>query len=81
MPRIRIVPPGEAEGSLRKFYDDAIARAGKVFQIVSLGSLRPDLLRQFIGFYVTLMRGPGDLPRWQREALAVVTSNANACHY
>jgi alkylhydroperoxidase family enzyme len=81
MPRIRTVPPADAEGTLRKFYDEAIARAGRVFHIVALGSLRPDLLRQFIGFYVMLMRGPGALPRWEREALAVVTSKANACHY
>ena len=81
MPRIRTVPVGEAEGALKKLYDDAIARAGRVYHIVALGSLRPDLLRQFMGFYVTLMRGPGTLTRAQREAIAVVTSKANACHY
>lgn len=81
MPRIRTVPVGEAQGPLKKLYDDAIARAGRVFHIVALGSLRPDLQRQFMAFYVTLMRGPGALTRMQREALAVVTSQTNACHY
>ncbi|MCI0340140.1 MAG: carboxymuconolactone decarboxylase family protein [Planctomycetales bacterium] len=81
MARIRIVPESEATGSLKDQYDAAVKRAGRVFRIVALNSLRPDLLRSFIGFYVTLMRGPGELSRVQREALAVVTSKANHCHY
>ena len=81
MARIRTVAPGEATGGVKKFYDDAEKRAGRVFGIVQLHSLRPDLMRQFIGFYVTLMRGDGALARWQKEALAVVTSKTNECHY
>lgn len=81
MARIRVVPEAEATGDLKRFYDEAIARAGKVWRIVALNSLRPDLLRQFIGFYVTLMRGPSRLTRAQREILAVVTSAENRCHY
>lgn len=81
MARIRTVSLDEATGSLKKFYDDSVKRAGRVFGIVALHSLRPDLLRQFIGFYVTLMRSDGALSRAQKEALAVVTSKANECHY
>jgi alkylhydroperoxidase family enzyme len=81
MARIQTIAPDAATGALKKSYDAAIARVGRVFGIVQLHSLRPDLLRQFIGFYVTIMRGPGALPRWQREMLAVVTSRINECHY
>ena len=81
MARIHVVPEAEATGALKRLYDDASRRAGRVFRIVALHSLRPDLLRQFIGFYATLMLGPAALTRAQREALAVVTSAANRCHY
>lgn len=81
MARIETVAHEDATGSLKKFYDDSVQRAGRVYGIVKLHSLRPDLMRQFIGFYATLMLGDGALPRWQREALAVVTSKTNECHY
>ncbi|MHC5021310.1 MAG: carboxymuconolactone decarboxylase family protein [Planctomycetota bacterium] len=81
MARIQQIEYDQAEGSLKKFYDDSLKRAGRIFGIVKLHSLRPDLQRQFIQFYATLMLGPGELPRWQREALAVVTSKTNECHY
>ena len=81
MARIRTVAPEDATGGLKKFYDDSIRRAGKVYHIVRLHSLRPDILRGFLGLYMTLMLKPGALARWQKEALAVVTSKTNECHY
>jgi hypothetical protein len=42
---IRTILPGEAEGPLKDIYDEAIARAGKVFNVLSLQSLRPDVLQ------------------------------------
>ena len=81
MARIETVEHDQATGSLKKFYDESVQRAGRIYGIVKLHSLRPNLMRQFIQFYATLMLGPGDLPRWQREALAVVTSKTNECHY
>jgi alkylhydroperoxidase family enzyme len=78
---IRTVKEGEAEGPLRRLYDAAVARAGKVYGIVRLMSSSPPILEASIGLYRALMHGPSALTRRQREMLAVVTSRANDCHY
>lgn len=81
MPYIRTVPEPEATGTLRREYDAALKRAGKVFNVVSIQSLRPPVLRASIALYGALMLEPGALPRWVRELLAVVVSRTNGCHY
>ena len=81
MPWIRTVPEDEADGLLRREYDAALKRAGKVFNVVSLQSLRPRIMRASIALYQTLMIEEGALPRWVRELLAVVVSRTNGCHY
>ncbi|MHC4377897.1 MAG: carboxymuconolactone decarboxylase family protein [Planctomycetota bacterium] len=78
---IKTVATDEAEGSLRRFYDAAIQRAGRVFGIVRMMSPQPKLLQASMAFYQPLMQGEGALPRWQRELLAVIVSRSNACHY
>jgi alkylhydroperoxidase family enzyme len=82
MPWIRTIPPGEAEGLLKQIYDEAVERAGKVFNVVSIQSLRPDVLAAGLEIYKALMlsdRSP--LTRAQREMIAVAVSRANDCHY
>jgi len=81
MPWIKTVPEDEAEDILRREYDAALKRAGKIFHVVSIQSLRPRVLRASIGLYQALMIEEGALPRWVRELLAVVVSRANHCHY
>jgi len=79
---IRTVDPAEASGLLKTLYDEAVARAGKVFHIVRLQSLRPRVLRSSIQLYVELMRSSeGALSRAQREMIATVVSRENGCHY
>jgi alkylhydroperoxidase family enzyme len=78
---IRSVPPEEAQGVLRRVYEAAVRRAGKVFQIVRAMSLAPETLEASLGLYQRVMLAPGALPRRQRELLAVVVSRANDCHY
>ena len=81
MPYIHTVPYDKSDGLLRREYDSAIARAGKIFNVVSIQSLHPRVLRSSITLYQTLMLGEGALPRWTRELLAVVVSRANGCFY
>lgn len=81
MPWIQTIPEGEAEGLLRREYEAALKRAGKIFHVVSIQSLRPRVLRASIALYQALMIEEGALPRWVRELLAVVVSRANACYY
>ena len=81
MPHIRQIEVDEATGPLRREYDAALARAGKVFNIVKSMSLRPGVLRRSMDLYLAIMKGPSALSRQERELLAVVVSWANDCHY
>jgi uncharacterized peroxidase-related enzyme len=82
MPWIRTVPPEQAAGLLRQIYDSAIRRAGRVFNVVRLQSLRPKVLHASTQLYLELMHAPeGTLTRAQREMIAVVVSATNGCHY
>lgn len=79
---ISTIDPDEAGGLLAKLYRAARERAGKVFGVIRLQSLRPHVLRASTQLYVELMLSPrGALPRRQREMLATTVSWANACDY
>ena len=58
MPWIRTVPYEDASGRLKDEYDAAIKRAGRIFNIVSLQSLRPRAMRASIRLYAELMHAP-----------------------
>ena len=60
---IRIIAEDEAEGPLKRIYDSARKRAGKVWQILKIQSLNSDALRDSLRFYQTLMFGKSDLTR------------------
>ena len=81
MAYIKLVADDEATGSLRGYYDAAIARAGRVFQIVRTMSPNPPVLHASMRFYMSLMKGASPLSRQEREMLATVTSRANDCYY
>ncbi len=81
MPYIDVVPSEEADGLLRDEYDAALRRAGRIWNIVSIQSQTPAVLRESMRLYREVMFGPSPLTRAEREMLAVVTSQANDCHY
>lgn len=81
MAYIRPVPPEEATGSLKRQYDAAVQRAGKVFNIVRMFSLRPGVLRSAMALYRDTMFAESALTRAEREMIAVLTSQVNHCHY
>ena len=81
MPWIKTIPPEEATGRLRKSYDEAVRRAGRVFGIVRAMSLAPAVLDASLELYKRIMFAREGLTRVQRELLATVVSRANDCHY
>ena len=81
MPYIEQIPLSEADGLLKKQFDDAIDRAGRVWNIVHVMSLNPTVMEASMGLYRALMFTPSPLSRVQREMLAVVTSKATNCFY
>ena len=81
MAYLRLVDEDDASGLLKEEYDAAVARAGKVFNIVKAMSLRPGILRRSMQLYREVMFGRSGLNRIERELLAVVVSRTNDCHY
>ena len=82
MPWIRTTDPSEATGTLKRLYQAAIARAGKVYNIIRLQSPRPEILRASTQLYTAVMHSPkSPLTRAQREMIATAVSSWNHCHY
>lgn len=78
---INTIGDADARGPLKRHYDDAIRRAGRVYNIVRVMSPNPAVLKASMDFYLALMFGPSPLSRAQRELLATVVSRANGCRY
>lgn len=81
MAHIRLIPDHEATGLLKRMYDEAIARAGKVWGIVRLMSRNPPVMQASMAHYRAVMFGPSTVTRAQREMLATVVSRTNDCFY
>lgn len=81
MARLRLIEEREATGALKREYQAAVDRAGKVFNIVKAMSLNPETLHASMDLYRAVMFGESELARAERELLAVVVSRTNDCHY
>jgi len=78
---IRQTPPEQAEGLLGKIFRDAMQRAGRVWNILRIQSENPRQLRAGLALYTSVMGSDSRISPRLRETLAVVVSDANACHY
>ncbi|HEY6635028.1 MAG TPA: carboxymuconolactone decarboxylase family protein [Acidimicrobiia bacterium] len=81
MPHVHVLTYDETSGVARQEYDSAMRRAGRIWNIVSIQSQLPEVMRDSMKIYQSIMYGPSPLTRAQREMMAVVTSQANDCHY
>ena len=78
---IRIIGLEEATGFLKKEYEAALKRAGRIWNIVSIMSQNPRTMKTSMDLYGAIMHGRSPLSRTQREMLAVVVSSTNHCVY
>jgi alkylhydroperoxidase family enzyme len=78
---IETVSPDAASGAVKREYDAAIKRAGRIWNIVRAMSPNGAAMRASMAFYTSIMFGRSGLSRAQREALATITSQAVNCHY
>ena len=78
---VRTIADDEAEGLLARQYREAIARAGKVFNVLRVQGLQPRVLRASTHLYTQVMLKDGPLARYQREMIATVVSATNRCAY
>lgn len=81
MPHVHVLDYDETSGVARREYDSAQRRAGRIWNIVSIQSQLPEVMRDSMRLYQSIMYGPSPLSRAQREMIAVVTSQSNECHY
>ncbi len=82
MAYIKTVEPGRARGLLARLYNTATRRAGRVYNIIRIQSLRPRVLRTSTRLYLEVMQSKeSGLTRSQREMIATAVSRANGCHY
>ncbi len=81
MAHVHVLGYDETSGVARREYDAALRRAGRIWNIVSVQSQLPEVMRDSMRLYQSIMFGPSPLTRAQREMIAVVTSQANDCHY
>ena len=81
-PWIRWLLNEEASGLLKKEYDAAIKRAGRVWNIVRIMSLRPATMQASMRLYGSVVQRSSEmLGRPEREMIAVVVSVTNRCFY
>ena len=81
MAYIKLIDESEATGLLKREYESALRRAGRVFNILKTMSPNAETLRSSTRFYMQIMFGKSPLSRAQREMLACVVSRANGCCY
>lgn len=81
MPWITQIEVEKATGFLKRQFDDAIRRAGRVWHIVHIMSLNPRVMKGSMDFYGAIMFGRSPLTRVRRELLAVAVSAELGCHY
>jgi alkylhydroperoxidase family enzyme len=81
VPWIEVIPLKKAKGALRREYDAALKRAGRIWNIVNIMSQNPRALSSSMDLYSALLYGRSPLSRSQREMLAVVVSATNHCVY
>lgn len=71
----------KSTGLLKKEYEKGIRRAGRIWNILTIQSQTPEILRDSMRLYNSTMFGNLKISRFDRELLAVVTSISNECEY
>ena len=79
---IETIPEAEADAELAELYEtvrDPVA--DKLDHIMMVHSLHPAGMRAHFDMYSAVMRGTPGLRGAEREMIALVVSQLNACHY
>ena len=71
----------ESSGLLKKEYEKGMRRAGRIWNVLTIQSQTPEILKDSMNLYGSTMFGNSNISRFDRELLAVVTSISNECEY
>ena len=78
---IKTVDETEAQGKVKELYDGFKGQLGFVPNLFRLFSIKPRTMEATANLFKTVHYGPSPLSRTQREAIALVVSVINQCHY
>lgn len=81
MSRIKVISHNEATGRLKEIYDELIVKRGKLAEVHTIQSLRPESIVAHMDLYMEIMYSRSELSRAEREMMAVVVSKTNGCVY
>lgn len=81
MSRIKVISYEKSTGRLRDIYEQLIKSRGKLADVHTIQSLRPESIVKHIDLYMEIMFSKSELSRAEREMMAVVVSAANQCEY
>jgi uncharacterized peroxidase-related enzyme len=81
MTRIKVIDYPQSTGNLREIYDDLIQKRGKLADIHTIQSLRPESIVKHMDLYMEIMYSKSELSRAEREMIAVIVSVGNKCQY
>jgi hypothetical protein len=70
-------PPGPAAEKIARLGEAGVPVPG----ILYLLAARPELSQLLNQLSDNIMRGPGEIPFWQRETIAALTSSLNHCPF
>ena len=71
----------ESSGLLKKEYEKGMRRAGRIWNVLTIQSQTPEILKNSMNLYGSTMFGNSNISRFNSELLAVVTSISNECEY
>ena len=71
----------ESSGLLKKEYEKGLRRAGRIWNVLTIQSQTPEILKDSMNLYGSTMFGNTNISRFDSELLAVVTSISNECEY
>ena len=71
----------DSNGLLKKEYEKGLRRAGRIWNVLTIQSQTPEILKNSMDLYGSTMFGNSNISRFDSELLAVVTSISNECEY
>ena len=77
MARIKVIKYEEASGRLKEIYDELVDKRGKLADIHTIQSLRPESIVKHVELYLEIMFSKSELSRAEREMIGVIVSVCN----
>ena len=81
MARIKVIKYEEASGRLKEIYDELVDKRGKLADVHTIQSLRPESIVKHVELYLEIMFSKSELSRADREMIGVIVSVCNKCEY